>query len=171
MAVIFAFLKSTLGTCIKIRHSWVCSNWTLTDPRSPFNWTDWWTYLPSGIWKSTDYSLASPKTLWLSYLKQEPSTPVIPWLQAPRGHDPCVMQPSHKSLHPSYGYYHTKAFATPAYKCGAMITWIQALEELNIAIKQAFCCTVFFGEKHIISFSLKYPPPCKRIIWLTLINS
>lgn len=71
--------------------------------------------LPSVIWKSTDYSLASPKTLWLSLI----------WNT--RTLNPCDSVTSHGAMtpvlhsHPTrscvfYGYYHAEAFATPACK-------------------------------------------------------
>ena len=79
------------------------------------------------------------------------------------GHDPCVAQPSHKSLLCSYGYCHTEAFATLIYKHGAMMTWIWALEDPDHHCTKPYMIPVtVLLWKNFISFQLKYLPPCEK---------
>lgn len=107
--------------------------------------------LPSVIWKSTDYSLASPKTLWLSLI----------WNT--RTLNPCDSVTSHGAMtpvlhsHPTrpcvfYGYYHAEAFATPACKW-----WLGSglWKSLTTAVNQTWFLLLYcisLGKKYNLFF-------------------
>lgn len=124
--MILAFLKHTLGTCLKsdtiefaLTELWLTPEALLTEQTGE-----------STLWKSTDDSLTGPRTLWFCIIW---NTRIIKSCDSMTsnytGHDSCFAQPSHKSQLCLYGYFHTEALATLTYQHGAMMTWIWALKE------------------------------------------